>query len=275
MSHAYLTLKLSWDMFGKGPDQLAMDESERLRKVALRQQVIEQHILASPESQGVVITPDMLAQRLDEIRSRYAEPEDYRHDLTRAGLDDFSLSAAVDRDLRIETILERIAAAVPSVSLTDAEIYYRLHPEAFDRPPARKLRHILITFDDAKGRAQASAQLETLRQSLRTAEDFAAAALRYSQCPSAMEGGQLGTVRPGQLFAQIDPVAFALAAGEISEIIESPIGLHIVRCDEILESGLLAFDSIAPEIVDRLTEQRRSQAQRHWIKQLVGAPRPI
>ena len=163
-------------------------------------------------------------------------------------------------------MLEKIASATAPVSAIDAEIYYRLHPEAFDRPEARRLRHILITFDNAQEKARAITQLESLRSTLQNAEKFAAAAACHSQCPTAMEGGQLGVVKRAQLYAELEPAAFALFEGDISAVLESPIGLHILHCDEILPSGMLPFAEVRERIIERLTDKRRREAQKEWIK---------
>jgi peptidylprolyl isomerase/peptidyl-prolyl cis-trans isomerase C len=190
-------------------------------------------------------------------------------DLERLGLNPESLAAAVGRDLKVEAVLDKIAADVPAVSEVDAEIYYRLHPEAFDRPEARKLRHILITYQSQEEKAKAKLTLEKLRSTRKTIENFAEAALRHSQCPTAMEGGQLGTIKRGQLYAELEPAAFSLATGEISAILESPIGLHILLCEEILPFGMLSFNEVRDRIVERLSDKRRRDVQRDWIKELL------
>lgn len=270
MAHGYLTLKLSWELFQKAPEALSTPERTRLAEVAGRQDRIEHCILASPEAANIVIPAATLAARLADIEKRYAEPAEFAADLERSDLDRQGFENAVERDLRVEAVLDRIAAGVPAVTAVDAEIYYRLHPEAFDRPQARRLRHILVTFDSAKEKAKAIALLDGLRDKLPNAEAFAAAALRHSQCPTAMEGGQLGVVKRNQLYAELEPAAFALTEGEISSVLESPIGLHILRCDEILASGPLPFPDVAQKIIDRLTDKRRQEAQRAWIKGVVA-----
>ena len=271
MQLAYLELKLAWSLFQKAPEALAEPEREQLKGVARRQEGIEQAILAHPDSADVVIPDTTLAARLQEIRQRYPSEAEYREDLARLGLDAGELAAAVTRDLRVEAVLERVAAGVPGITDVDAEIYYRLHPEAFDRPPSRRLRHILITWNNPKEKEKARQQLETLRQTLADADAFGQAALRHSQCPTAMEGGKLGLVKPGNLYAELEPAAFALAKGEISPVLESPIGLHILRCDEILPSGMLPFAEVSARIIERLNDKRRTQAQRDWIKRLFAA----
>ncbi len=85
-----------------------------------------------------------------------------------------------------------------------------------------------------------------------------------------MDGGVLGVVKRGQLFAELEPAAFALAEGDVSEVLESPMGLHVIRCDEILPHGLIPFDEIAKDLIGKLEERRRARAQKDWLRQLTA-----
>ena len=268
MLQAYLELKLAWELYQKAPDNLSPPERTRLSKVAQKQDSIEQRILASPQAANVVVPDATLATRLKEIRSRYPSEDDYLADLDRIGLRDTQLADAVTRDLRVEAVLDQVGSRAVPATAVDAEIFYRLHPDAFDRPEARKLRHILVTFHSARERTEARMLLESLRLKATAPDDFAAAALRHSQCPTAVQGGELGTVKRGQLYAELEPAAFSLRENQISAVLESPIGLHILRCDEVFASGMMPFAAVRQHIIDKLTEKRRSQLQREWIESL-------
>ena len=154
MLQGYLELKLSWQLFQKAPETLSEPERDRLHEVARKQNSIEQRILASTAAANVVVPAATLAARVAEVRKRYPSEDEFAQDLERSGLNETSLGEAVERDLRVESVLEKIASATAPVSAVNAEIYYRLHPEAFDRPEARRLRHILITFDNAQEKSQ-------------------------------------------------------------------------------------------------------------------------
>jgi len=268
MTTGYLELKLSWALFQKAPEALADDERRRLTQVAAKQNRIEQRLLSSAEAGRVVVPPNTLATRVLEIRQRYADDDELALDLTRIGLNRAELEKSVERDLRIEAVLEKIASDTPPVSAVEAEIYYRLHPEGFDRPEARRLRHILITVDSEREKDRARAQLEVLRLTLKTDVQFGSAAQRHSQCPTALEGGQLGIVKRQQLYPQLEAAAFALSAGQITRVLESPIGLHIVRCDEVIESGMLPFEQVKQKIIEHLGDRRRGLAQRDWLRDI-------
>jgi len=273
MQHGYLELKLSWELFQKAPEMLSAAETANLSKIAARQSAIEQRILASPEAASVIVPGTTLATRIEEIRARYPDEDDFHKDMARLGLSEEGLRQTLELDLRIEALLEKIASTVPPVSTVDAEIYYRLHPAAFTQPESRRLRHILMTFNNAKEKVKVLAQLDALRSTLENAKKFGEAALRYSQCPTAMNGGELGVVKRQQLYPELEDAAFALSEGKISVVLESPIGLHILRCDEISPAVSLKFSDVETKIIERLTDQRRNEAQRNWIKGLFGKER--
>jgi len=267
--HAYTELKLAWGLFEKAPDALGDAEKKRLAEVAERQAVIERDVLRTREAAGVIVPDHAMANALAGIRGRYESDDDFQADLQRLGLDESELNAALRRELRVEIVLDKIAARTPAVTAVDAELYYRTHPEAFDRPESRRLRHILVTYNSPTEKADATLALEAVRALAPAGEAFAEKALAHSHCPTAMEGGVLGVVKRGQLFAELEPAAFALAEGEISPVIESPMGLHVIRCDEILPHGLIPFEEVAERLIEKLEERRRSRAQKDWLRQIA------
>lgn len=145
---------------------------------------------------------------------------------------------------------------------TDAELFYRLNPDRFLRPERRTLRHILITFNSTEERAAVAVQLTGLVAKLRAGADFAKLALRHSQCPTALEGGLVGSVPRGQLFPQLDAVAFDLEPGELSDIVETEIGLHLLRCDAILPPDMIPFEQVRHRIIAALNKSRQNDSGR-------------
>ena len=140
---------------------------------------------------------------------------------------------------------------------TDAELFYRLNPEKFVRPERRTVRHILITFNTPAERLQAERQLMELSARLRAGADFAEIALRHSQCPTALEDGLVGSLPRGKLFPQLDEALYALQPGELSAIVETEVGLHLVRCDAILPPDTIPFEQVRERIIAALNKNRQ------------------
>lgn len=272
----YLKLKVAQEAFKKAPSSLAPEEKARVEAIVMRQMQIEQRILATPEAANVILPASSLQQAESEIRSRYADEAEFVADLKRSGLDRIGLVQAIERELKVEAVLERIASQSVEVSDTDVELYYLLHRERFQRPENRTLRHILITINDrlaGSDRRSAWAKIDEICTRLKKSpKRFGEQALKHSECPTAMNGGQLGTLKRGQLYPELEDVAFSLAPGDVSDVVESPLGFHVLQCVSIEASCELSFSAVREKIRQRITDSRRRSVQKAWITGLFKQP---
>jgi peptidyl-prolyl cis-trans isomerase C len=265
---AYLELKLAWELYQRPPQQLAPAESVKLGAAAERQRLLEAKILSSPEAAQAVVTQAAVTARLAEIRTRYADTESFTVDLQGIGLDESGLETEIARDLRIEGVLDHVTTSMPPVTDVDAEIFYRVHLGRFVQPERRTLRHILVTFANDAEKQAALKLLNDLRNRIADVDDFGDCAIRHSHCPTALEGGVLGTLPRGKLYAELDAIAFDLAEGALSVTIETEVGLHLLRCDEIYPAITPSFIDVRQRILESLNGARRKSAIKEWIRNL-------
>lgn len=271
-SGPYLRLKLARQLYGKAPDALDESERKRVAAVAARQQEIEKRILGSAKAALVVLPEASIEACIKDIRDRYPDEPEFEADLGRSGLTIESLRAAIERDLKVEAVLEQVAAATPAVSETEVEIFYLQHLDRFRKPETRSLRHILITVNEAmpgSTRDAAQAKIEAIRERLlKDVGRFSEQALKHSECPTAMNGGLLGKVPRGKLFAEVEIVAFELAPGEISTVVESELGFHIVLCDAVEHESQVPLAEVRERVREHLAGSRHAAAQKAWIASL-------
>ena len=265
----YLTLKLSRELYSKAPDALDDTERKRVLTIAARQQEIEQRILGSANAALVVLPEASVEACVKDIRDRYPDEPEFEADLGRTGLSIEALRAAIIRDLKVEAVLEQVAASTAPVSDTEVEIFYLQHLERFQKPETRSLRHILVTVnDDLAGSARdaAQAKIEAIRERLlKDIGRFGEQALKHSECPTAMNGGLLGKVPRGKLYPEVEAVAFALAPGELSAVIESELGFHIVLCDSVELESQVPLAEVRERVREHLGGSRHAAAQKAWI----------
>lgn len=275
IAEPWLILKLAREFYGKAPQALAAEEHRRISAIARRQAELERRILASPEAAGVVLPSSALERAVAEIRARYAGEEEFRADLARADLSLERLMAALERDLTVEAVLEAVAKRTPAVTDTEVEIFYLEHSSKFTKPETRTLRHILITINETlPGSERSAAQAKAaaiLARLVKNPSRFAEQALKHSECPTAMNGGLLGTLPRGQLYAELEAVAFALPAGGLSGLIESPLGFHILLCEKIDPPRRVPLAEAKEKVRAHLMEQRRQAAQKAWIASLPAS----
>jgi nitrogen fixation protein NifM len=277
---AYLEFKMAQSLYRKAVAALTDAERREVQRVAARQRRIEAKVLATPEASGVCVPDATLESAVGEIRQRYGDEAEYLADLAANGLDPGVLEAALRRELAVEAVLEKVSSGAAPVSDTDAELFYRLHIDRFVQPERRRASHILVTINDtfAENRRDAARQrLASIAQRLaREPERFAEQAAKHSECPTALQGGLLGEYRRGQLFAALDAALFALREGELSEVVESPLGFHLLRCDAILPPRAIPFHQALPRIRTTVADQRARNLQRAWLRRVhqEGSPQP-
>jgi len=272
---AYLELKTAQNLFGKAPAELAEIERDKVRALADRQYGLEARVLRSPEARDTLIPEVSLQAALDEVRKRYPETDDFNADLARNGLDPEGYLEALEREMKVEAILEKVGSRASQVAEIDVELYYQYHPDQFHRPETRRARHILVTINPElveNSETAARARIEAIAARLvKDPKRFEEQALKHSECPTALEGGQLGDMPQGKLYPELDASLFAMNPGQISAVLESPLGYHLLLCEAIQEARVLKLEQARGPIRALLERNRRRICQQAWMKQLQTA----
>ena len=141
--------------------------------------------------------------------------------------------------------------------------------ELFEQPETRTVRHILVTINDdyqENDRETARKRMEDVLQRVRKKpKRFDEQALKHSECPTAMNGGLLGKIPKGQLYPELDEVLFSMKEGEVSDIVESTIGFHILYCEKVRLAGPVSFKEAEQRVIEKLQSRRKRMCQRNWV----------
>jgi len=270
---AYNVLRAALALFKKAPSELADAELTEARRQAANEYKIETRVLNSPEATTVMVPDEEVQRAYQEIRGRYEDETVFFSELYKNHLDEDALRAALYRQCKVNTILERVGSRTPDASDIEIGIYYHLHPEQFQKPEMREAWHIFISINPEypeNTREMAKARLEEISAKLQKKPyKFADLALKHSECPSALQGGVLGLVPRGKLYPELDAVLFTLKAGEISGIVETEIGYHLVTCKQIQKPESLSLQKATPKIRQFMKERAKRTCQRAWIAGLT------
>lgn len=268
----YSLLRASLALFQKTPSELDERQLNQANDQALKEHAIENRVLRSPEAAAVIVSEQTLAKAVQEIRERFPDEQSFVAALEHNGLDSQSLQSALLRQCKVENVLEKIAARASTVSEVEIGIYYHLHPEKFHRPEQRGAKHILITINEEfpdNTRANAWQRICDIAARLKQKpHKFADLALKHSECPTALQGGELGTFGRCQLFPQIEAALFDMKEGQISDVIETEAGFHIVQCGKIHGAETISLKKAQPKIRQLMQERARRTCQRAWLASL-------
>ncbi|MEW5837822.1 MAG: nitrogen fixation protein NifM [Pseudomonadota bacterium] len=272
MNPAYCEFQVAQQLFARLPGELDAAQRQRVSEVSRRRLEIESRVLASERGRASCVPEATLEHALGELRARYASADEFAIALQHAALDQETLLQGLRRQLAVDAVLECIAAEAAPVSELDVELFYRLNSERFTAPERRRARHVLVTINEDFAENRRESALARIRQAadeLRT-QSFERVAERYSECPTAVNGGLLGELRRGQLYPELEATLFALGVGETSGVAESPVGFHLLRCEAIFAEQRESLEQAAPRIREHLQSRQAQQRQKDWLKSLTS-----
>ena len=159
------------------------------------------------------------------------------------------------------------------VSVSEEEIgeYYAKHRKEYEGREATRIQQILLVKPkDATDRNYETvrAQAQMILKKLKGGESFDLLVGTYSQGPAVGSGGDLGFVEKGMMFPAVDEAAFNLKKGEISDVIESPIGFHIIKIIDRRGAGIKPIKEVREEIIGMIGNEKIKKKFGEWLKEL-------
>jgi peptidyl-prolyl cis-trans isomerase C len=235
----------------------------KLRKEAMDEMVEQELIRQAAEAKGIRVSGEQIDAALAELSEPFKTPEEFTRRIQSEGFTADSYREHVGRMIAAKQYLDGIRASVATVSDEELETYYRDNEHRLTLPEQVRVRHILLTWKPmgtTDDRAAIRKQMVPILEKARAGEDFAELAREYSDDSTASQGGDTGLFQRGQMVPAFESVAFALQPGEISEPVETPFGVHILRLEERQDARLLPLDEVREQLREHIREERMEAA---------------
>ena len=189
-----------------------------------------------------------------------------------------------NRGMTLDTYRQQIREGLLVTKVVNAEVRSRLiildgelqeayeaRRETYRIPGSLTVSHILFLLperssDDDVARRQAEA--EAVLQAIRDGGDFAALARRHSEGPSAERGGLLGTFKADELLPGFDEATTALQPGEVSDVVRTRVGLHVIRLEDREADRYRSLDEVREELQNELLRDRTEAKYQEWLEAL-------
>lgn len=177
-----------------------------------------------------------------------------------------------DSFLANEYLRSKIATQV-SVQEEDVKKYYETHRDEFKTPEMVRASHILIRADknsSEEDKKKAKEKAEELLKKIKSGEDFAKLASEFSDDPgSKTKGGDLGFFQKGRMIKPFEEAAFALKPGEVSGIVETQFGYHIIKVEERKEASIEPYEKVKESIQNDLLQERTRTKVNEFIEKAM------
>jgi peptidyl-prolyl cis-trans isomerase C len=220
------------------------------------------------QARKVTVTDAEVDEQLQAMRDAAKTEEGFRKALADRKMTLERLKADAKTELSIAKMMKEQVAT--TVEATDAEVkaFYDQNQERFKRPETVRASHILLRVDpnaDDAAKKQTKAKIDEILKRAKSGEDFGALAQQNSQDGSAPQGGDLGYFPKEKMVPAFADVAFALKPGEISDVVTTQFGVHIIKVTDRKAAGAVPLEEVSPRVKQFLTEQKKQQQAQAFI----------
>jgi len=219
---------------------------------------------------GISVVDKEIEIELQNIKDSYGTEDEFNQYLKDNNLDEDFLKVWLKDQILGSKIYEKITEGIAS-NEEEAKKYYEENLETvFKNPEQVKVSHILVRFGEndtnQKTKEEALEKIKAAQQELQDGESFEDVAKRFSEDENSnTNGGELGYFAKGQLVDDFEETAFKLTVGEVSDIVETSYGFHIIKVTDKTEESITPFDEVKDKIIDYLTSNLKNEKWQEFI----------
>lgn len=214
------------------------------------------------KARNITVLDTEVDEQLKAMQSQFQNAEDFNKALEARGMSLDRLRADARVDMVITRLLDAEVATAAPVTDDEVKAFYEQNPDKFTQEEAIRASHILILVDekaDEAARKKARTQIDGILKRARAGEDFAALAKAHSQDGSAAQGGDLDFFSRGRMVPAFDKAAFALNTGEISDVVTTEFGYHVIKATDRRPAQTVPLETVTPQVKQYLTNQKKQE----------------
>ena len=250
----------------RGP--IPAERRDDVLRTALDQLITYTVMKQEAAARNLPITDTELDARVKEMQGAMTK-EQFDKALAERNTSAAQLRSDAKVDMMIDRMMQGELSTLPGASDAEARDFYDKNPDKFKQGESIRASHILVMANEKADEATKKAartKIEGVLKRVRAGQDFAKLAREFSDDGSKDQGGDLGFFQKGQMVPAFDQAAFALKPGEVSEIVTTQFGYHIIKLAERKEASVIPFDQIRPRIVEFLSDQKKQERATAFIE---------
>lgn len=255
----------------RAPQEITPDVRKQAENSALEQLIGAELLYQKGSKLEVKDLDKLVADRLTQGKARFGSPAEYEAALKANNLTEKELQDVIRKDIVINNLFEKEIASKVGVSDADVQKFYKENQDKFKKPESYQASHILIGVEPQakpEEKKKAKEKAEALRKRVAAGEDFAALAKTDSTCPSKDNGGDLGSFGKGEMVPEFEKAAAALKPGQISEVVETQFGYHIIKLIGKKDEGNVPLEEVKDQVQNYLKQTKSQQVVLEYVADL-------
>jgi len=267
-----LTVKGLLAQYGAGmPEEQLQALEPKLREQAVENLISKRLLIQEADKLNIQPTDQDIETEIANVSTQFPSPEVFQEQLAAMGVSQEQLRKDVQEHLKVKGVFEQATASLQPVTEEEINSFYAEKKDTFKVAEQVRASHILFKIEqDAseETRALKRKELEDVRERILGGADFAELATEYSDCPSKQRGGDLGLFERGRMLKEFEDAAFAMAPGDISDVVETQFGYHVIKVTEHNEPRTLALEDVHDEVANYLKTSREETAFESYLQNL-------
>ena len=241
---------------GKTPSSAELSE---IKKNVLESLINLELLYQESKKEGIQVDEKILNERYENWKKQIPNQEALNEFLKKLNLSETGIKDKFKAGLAVQQFVEKKFGQKALVSEQETKAFYDSNPNFFKIPEQVCASHILIKVDpkaDAAQKAAARKKIDDIQRQLKNGENFSELAKKVSDCPSNTKGGDLGCFSRGQMVRPFEDVAFSLKPGEVSGIVETDFGFHIIKVMDKKPETTMAYEQVKDRLAAMLKKDK-------------------
>lgn len=242
-----------------------------LRSKVVDELIDKELLFQESRKRGLEIEDKAVDEKMDALKKQFPNEETFRDEMSQMDVTEEALRLQIKKDMTVQQLVEKDILAKVKVSDEDARSFYDSHPEFFKETEKVRASHILVESQadtDPITKDQRRKGLEAVRKRIEAGEDFASLAKEFSHCPSAEKGGDLGYFERGQMVKPFEEAAFSMKPGEVSDIVVTPFGFHLIKLTDRRPPRTIPYDESKERIKQHLQRLKFTEEKNTYLGEL-------
>jgi peptidyl-prolyl cis-trans isomerase C len=245
------------------------ERRDELLRGALDQLVTLTVLSQESKTRNVTVTDAEVESSISELRKDFrGNDQQFQAALAARGMSSEQMRSDAATQLRIKKMVQAETATMPGPSEAEAHEFYDKNPDRF-KPEQVRASHILIGVPQNADEATVNklrARAESVLKQAKAGTDFATLARKNSDDSSKQQGGDLGFFPHGKLPAEFEQVAFSLQPGQMSEVVTTQFGFHIIKVADRRVDPIVPFEQVSAQIRESLYNERKEEKAQAFIE---------
>ena len=231
---------------------------KRIERRALDKVIDEELIVQESQHLKVEDIEKKVDEGIEELKVKYRTEEEFKSYMASKKRTEQELRETMRKNIYIDTYLEAKGIRNPPIPEEEIQAYYEETKENYRRDDYIRASHILIIADENASdekKDEARKKAETIRQEIINGKDFTDMAREFSEDGRAANGGELDYITRGFMPPEFDSAAFAMKKDDLSEVIQTKFGFHIIKVFDKKPAGFTPYDEVRNFIKKYLQEE--------------------